>query len=57
MKLNYRGIGYDYKPAELEFEEGEVAGKFRGRTWKAHSVKGVVALKQRLRMTYRGVSC
>ena len=56
MKLNYRGISYDYQPAALEVQEGEVTGKFRGKTWKAHTVKGIVTQKQHPRMTYRGVS-
>ena len=56
MKLNYRGISYDYQPAALEIQEGEVTGKFRGKTWKAHTVKGIVTQKQHPRMTYRGVS-
>lgn len=56
MKLNYRGVSYDYKPAVLEVQEGEITGKFRGRTWKSHSVKGILTPKQHVSMTYRGVS-
>jgi len=55
MKLSYRGISYDHKPAVLEIQEGEVTGKFRGKTWKAHTVKGISAPKRQARMTYRGV--
>ena len=55
MKFNYRGISYDYKPAVLEVQEGEVIGKFRGQTWKNHKVKEIVATKHKARMTYRGV--
>jgi len=56
MKLSYRGISYDHKPAILEVQEGEVTGKFRGRAWKAHTVKGIAAPKHQARMTYRGVA-
>ena len=57
MKLNYRGISYDSQPATLEVTEGEVMGKFRGRTWKSHSVRGTVLQTKKARMTYRGVPC
>ena len=55
MKLQYRGISYNYNPATLEVGIGEVTGKFRGQQWTSHNLKQVPTLKPSAHMVYRGV--
>jgi hypothetical protein len=39
MKLNYRGISYEYNPPEVAVDRGTVAGKFRGLDWRFRNLK------------------
>jgi hypothetical protein len=38
MKLTYRGVSYDYRPATLEVTEGDIMGRYRGQTIRRHCV-------------------
>ncbi|WP_024545675.1 DUF4278 domain-containing protein [Picosynechococcus sp. NKBG15041c] len=38
MKLTYRGVSYDYRPATLEVMEGDIVGRYRGQTIRRHCV-------------------
>lgn len=38
MKLTYRGVAYEYVPAYLEVEEGDIVGKYRGQVTHRHQV-------------------
>ena len=55
MKLQYRGIDYDYNPPTVSVTEGEVAGKYRGLDWRFHNLEKPLVLQPRVNLTYRGV--
>lgn len=56
MKLTYRGVTYDYQPAQIETQEGTIAGKYRGAglKFRTNRVK-LPALQRALDLIYRGV--
>ena len=56
MKLNYRGVSYDYNPPVVAVEESEIAGKFRGLDWRFHNLKKPPVLQPPVNLTYRGVA-
>ncbi len=56
MKLTYRGINYESHPHDLEVAEGEIGGKYRGREWRVHRVKGATRSKPSGKFTYRGIT-
>ncbi|VEP13636.1 conserved hypothetical protein [Hyella patelloides LEGE 07179] len=56
MKLNYRGVNYDYNPPVVATSEGEVAGKFRGLDWRFRNLEKPPVLQPPLNLTYRGVA-
>ena len=56
MKLQYRGVSYNYTPATLEAGMEKVTGKFRGQKWTSHSLKQVPVLKSSAHLIYRGVA-
>lgn len=55
MKLNYRGISYDYNPPTVEAQEAEVAGKFRGLDWRFRNLRKPAVIQPTTHLTYRGV--
>ena len=38
MKLGNRSGSYEREPLTLEVTEGEIVGKYRGRTWQYHQI-------------------
>lgn len=56
MKLNYRGVGYEYNPPVVAVDEGEIAGKFRGLDWRFHNLQKPLVLQPPVNLTYRGVT-
>ena len=41
MRLSYRGVSYESNPLTLEVTEGEIQGKYRGASWKCHTLAEV----------------
>ena len=56
MKLNYRGVSYDYNPPVIATTEGEIAGKFHGLDWRFRNLKKSPVLQPPVNLTYRGVA-
>jgi len=56
MRLTYRGINYEPETMPLETTEGEVAGKYRGQSWRYHYPRHIPQLQPKLLLNYRGVS-
>ena len=56
MKLNYRGVSYEYNPPAVAVEEDRIAGKFRGLDWRFHNLKKPLVLQPSANLTYRGVA-
>ena len=56
MKLNYRGVSYDYNPPAVAIDEDKIAGKFRGLDWRFHNLKKPLVLQPGVNLTYRGVA-
>jgi hypothetical protein len=56
MKLNYRGVSYEYNPPVVAVEEGEIAGKFRGLDWRFRNLQKPPVLQPSVNLTYRGVT-
>ena len=56
MKLNYRGVSYEYNPPVVETVEGQVDGKFRGLDWRFRNLKKAPVLQPPVNLTYRGVT-
>ncbi len=56
MTLSYRGINYDYSPADVEVTEGELAGKYRGLDWKFCNQKKAPVQQATVELKYRGVA-
>jgi hypothetical protein len=56
MKLSYRGIKYEPHHQEVEVTEGNVAGKYRGASWRVHRYQQHKRSGNSHReLTYRGV--
>lgn len=55
MRLTYRGINYEPETMPLATTEGEVAGKYRGQSWRYHYPRHVPELQTKLWLQYRGV--
>ena len=56
MKLNYRGISYEYNPPVIETSEEKVAGKYRGLDWRFRNLNKTLVLQPPVNLTYRGVA-
>jgi hypothetical protein len=56
MKLSYRGVPYDQNSLNLEFKEGELAGKYRGQDWNYRYPRHIPQLQPKIFMQYRGVA-
>ncbi len=55
MKLFYRGVSYNYEPANVETRDGAIAGKYRGAALKFRTNKVQQPVLQRnLNLIYRG---
>ena len=56
MKLNYRGVSYEYNPPVIETSEAKVGGKYRGLDWRFRNLKKSPVLQPSANLTYRGVA-
>ncbi|NJK28069.1 MAG: DUF4278 domain-containing protein [Coleofasciculaceae cyanobacterium SM2_3_26] len=56
MKLTYRGISYDYTPANVATAESVAVGKYRGLEWRFRNPKKPLILQTNLDLKYRGVA-
>jgi hypothetical protein len=56
MKLKYRGVEYEHDSPVLEIVEGEIAGKYRGQSWKPHYLKHISVPQPVLNLQYRGAA-
>ena len=56
MHLTYRGGKYDYTPANVDMQESEETGKFRGVDIRFRSVKKAPVQQPNLDLVYRGVA-
>lgn len=56
MRLTYRGIDYEPETMPLASTEGEIAGKYRGQSWRYHYPRHVPELQPKLWLQYRGVA-
>ena len=56
MKLNYRGISYEYNPPVIETSVEKVGGKYRGLDWRFRNLKQSLVLQPPVELTYRGVA-
>ena len=56
MKLNYRGVSYEYNPPVVKTSDGKVGGKYRGLDWRFRNIKQNVVLQPPVNLTYRGVA-
>ncbi len=58
MQMCYRGVRYEYDPHPIEYQEGEVIGRYRGRPVRSHEIRRGYAWIEHLHalLTYRGVS-
>lgn len=56
MKLSYRGVHYEQNPLSLEVTEGEILGKYRGATWRCHTLEEMPVPQPDLTLKYRGVT-
>lgn len=56
MKLTYRGIQYEPETLPFEITEGEVAGKYRGQSWRYHYPRHIPQLEPKFGLKYRGIS-
>lgn len=56
MKLQYRGVSYEYNPPVVEMSDGASGGKYRGLDWRFRNPKKVPVLNTNLDLKYRGVA-
>ena len=56
MKLTYRGTSYESDIPKIDVTEGEVAGKYRGQSWKYHYPRHIPVPGPPRQLKYRGVS-
>lgn len=56
MKLNYRGVSYDYNPPQVEYGDLAQSGKYRGLDIRFRNPKKVPVLQPTLDLLYRGVA-
>ncbi|ELR99930.1 DUF4278 domain-containing protein [Gloeocapsa sp. PCC 73106] len=56
MKLSYRGINYEQESSSIEFELGELGGKYRGSNWHYRYPRHMVHIKPKVYRQYRGVA-
>lgn len=56
MKLNYRGVSYEYNPPVIKTSKGKVGGKYRGLDWRFRNLRQPLTLQPPVNLTYRGVA-
>ncbi|MDY6940747.1 MAG: DUF4278 domain-containing protein [Cyanobacteriota bacterium] len=56
MKLNYRGIHYEFDRTPIDMEPGPVKGKYRGRPWEIHYPRHMNVPQAVMALKYRGVA-
>jgi hypothetical protein len=55
MKLNYRGIEYEYNPTPADTVETGTSGKYRGLDWRFRNAKKTPVYQPTLQLKYRGI--
>jgi hypothetical protein len=58
MELVYRGSAYKHEPIGLEITEGEILGRYRGTSWRCHTLHGLEipgSANQHQPLVYRGI--
>ena len=56
MKLQFRGKTYERPDLNLEVNEGEIGGMYRGKPWRTHQLKEKYRCSHvKSDLTYRGV--
>ncbi|WP_071518178.1 DUF4278 domain-containing protein [Geitlerinema sp. PCC 9228] len=55
MKLNYRGIEYDYNPTPVDTVDTGARGKYRGLDWRFRNPKKTPVYQTTLQLKYRGI--
>lgn len=56
MKLNYRGVSYDYNPPQVEYGDLTQSGKYRGLDIRFRNPKKTPVLQPTLDLMYRGAA-
>jgi hypothetical protein len=56
MKLNYRGVAYDYTPPEVAVQFNDLQGSYRGTQYHFHEATAASSLEQDADLIYRGVA-
>ena len=56
MKINYRGVSYEYNPPTVEYGDPTQTGKYRGVDIRFRNPKKVPVQQPTLDLVYRGVA-
>lgn len=56
MKLKYRGVSYDYNPANVEVNEDSVVGQYRGAAVRFHHPAKAPSHHHLFGLLYRGIA-
>lgn len=56
MKINYRGVSYEYNPPQVEYGDLTQSGKYRGVDVRFRNPKKTPVLQPTLDLVYRGVA-
>ena len=56
MKINYRGVSYEYNPPQVEYGDLTQSGKYRGVDVRFRNPKKTPVLQPTLDLIYRGVA-
>ncbi|WP_088890125.1 DUF4278 domain-containing protein [Leptolyngbya ohadii] len=56
MKLNYRGVSYEYNAPKVEYGDPTQVGKYRGLDIRFRNIKKAPVLQPTLDLIYRGVA-
>lgn len=56
MKINYRGVSYEYNPPQVEYGDLTQSGKYRGVDVRFRNPKKVPVLQPTLDLIYRGAA-
>lgn len=56
MKINYRGVSYEYNPPQVEYGDLTQSGKYRGVDVRFRNPRKTPVLQPTLDLVYRGVA-
>jgi hypothetical protein len=56
MKLNYRGVSYEYNAPQVEYGDATQVGKYRGLDIRFRNIKKAPVFQPTLDLIYRGVA-